>query len=75
MSAHSQGMCHIFIHNFSRHANPLIKLTCKGTLFEFRPEQIAVQEDLKTALMGSPVLCPIDTPLTPPSSSLLTHCK
>ena len=54
------GVCHIFIHNFSRHANPLVKLMHKGTPFEFGPEQIMAQEDLKTALMGSPALRPID---------------
>jgi hypothetical protein len=54
------GVCRIFIHNFSKRANPLVKLTRKGAPFEFGPEQVAAQEDLKTALIGSPALRPID---------------
>ena len=54
------GVCHIFIQNFSQHANPLVQLTCKDAPFEFVPTQIAVQEDLKQALLESPALHPID---------------
>ena len=37
------GMCHIFIHNFSKHANPLVHLKHKGTPFEFRPAHVTKQ--------------------------------
>ena len=53
-------MCRIFIHNFSKHANPLVHLTHKGTPFKFGPAQIAAQEDLRKALLTSPTLRPID---------------
>ena len=54
------GVCHIFIQNFSRRANPLVQLTCKDAPFTFGPAQIAAQEDLKKALLESPALRPID---------------
>jgi hypothetical protein len=50
----------IFIKNFSLCAHPLIKLTQKDEPFIFGPEQIQVQEDLKTALLDSPALHAID---------------
>ena len=53
-------MCRIFIHNFSKCANPLVHLTHKGTPFEFRPTQITTQEDLRKALLASPALRSID---------------
>ena len=53
-------MCCIFIHNFSKHANPLVHLVRKGTPFEFGPTHIAVQEDLQKVLLESPTLQPIN---------------
>jgi hypothetical protein len=50
------GVVQIFIKNFSLCAHPLIKLTRKDEPFIFGPEQIQVQEDLKTALLESPAL-------------------
>ncbi len=54
------GVCQMFILNFVRHTNALVKLTCKGIPFQFGPEQQAAQDDLKQALIASPALCPID---------------
>jgi hypothetical protein len=54
------GVVRILIKNFSLHAHPLIKLTQKDEPFFFGPEQIRVQEDLKTALLKSPALHAID---------------
>jgi hypothetical protein len=54
------GVVRIFITNFSLCAHPLIKLTHKDKPFIFGPEQIQVQEDLKTALLESPTLHAID---------------
>jgi hypothetical protein len=50
------GIVRIFIKNFSLCTHPLIKLTRKEEPFIFGPEQIQVQEDLKTALLESPAL-------------------
>jgi hypothetical protein len=54
------GVCHIFIKNFAKRANALVNLTRKGIPFEFGPEQVAAQADLKEVLLNSPVLRPID---------------
>ena len=54
------GVCCIFIQNFSQHANPLVQLMCKDVPFTFGPAQITAQEDLKKALLESPMLRPID---------------
>jgi hypothetical protein len=54
------GVCHIFIQNFSKHANSLVQLTHKGTPFKFSPAQATAQEDLKKALLDFPALCSID---------------
>ena len=54
------GVCRIFIHNFAQHVAPLILLTRKDVLFEFGPEQIALHEDLKQALINSPAIHAID---------------
>ena len=53
-------MCHIFILNFAKHANPLVHLMCKGIPFHFGEEQQAAQEDLKQVLLASPALQPLD---------------
>jgi hypothetical protein len=54
------GICRIFIKNFVKRVNALVNLTHKGIPFEFGPEQVAAQADLKEALLNSPVLRPID---------------
>ena len=54
------GVCRMFIRNFAHRAHHLVKLTRKDVPFEYGPEQIAAQEDLKQALLESPALRPID---------------
>src|ERR1700677_317598 len=54
------GIVRIFIQNFALRAHHLIKLTRKDTLFEFGPNQVKMQEDLKRALIDSPTLHAID---------------
>jgi hypothetical protein len=53
-------MCHIFIQNFSKRANPLVQLMRKGTPFKFGAAQATTQDDLKKALLDSPALRSID---------------
>jgi hypothetical protein len=50
------SLLHIFIQNFAHCAHHLIKLTRKDTPFQFGPEQIAAQEDLKQAILESPAI-------------------
>jgi hypothetical protein len=54
------SICRIFIKNFAKRANTLVNLTRKGVPFEFGPEQVVAQADLKEALLNSPALRPID---------------
>ncbi|KAJ8462363.1 hypothetical protein ONZ51_g10947 [Trametes cubensis] len=54
------GVAHSFIPNFGKRAWPLTQLTRKGATFEWGPEQIAAQDDLKRALATSPALRPLD---------------
>ena len=54
------GVCRIFIRNFAHRAHHLVKLTRKGAPFEFGPDQITAQEDLKQAVLDSPALRPLD---------------
>jgi len=54
------GVCRLFIRNFAHRAHHLTKLTKKDFPFEFGPEQIAAQEDLKKALLASPALRPLN---------------
>jgi hypothetical protein len=54
------GVCRMFIKNFAHRAHHLVKLTRKEATFEYGPQQIEAQEDLKIALLGSPALRPID---------------
>lgn len=54
------GVCRVFIRNFAHRAHALVKLTRKQHPFEWGPEQKAAQEDLKTALLTSPALRPLD---------------
>ena len=50
----------IFILNYSLIAQPLIRLTCKGVLFEFGEEQLDAMKRLKQTLAESPALKVID---------------
>ncbi|KAF9800393.1 hypothetical protein IEO21_10373 [Rhodonia placenta] len=50
------GVVRIFIRNFAHRADALVCLTRKDIEFEFGPEQIAAQEDLKDVLLSSPAL-------------------
>ena len=54
------GVIQVFIRNFARLAHPLTSLTCKDAAFVFGPEQMSTQDALKTALLSSPALRPID---------------
>ena len=53
------GVCRMFIRNFAKRANSLVHLTRKDVPFEFGPEQLAAQKDLKEALLASPALRPL----------------
>src|ERR1700726_2423104 len=50
------GLLRIFIRNFAHRAHHLVKLTRKDAIFEFGPDQIAAQEDLKQAVIESPAV-------------------
>ena len=54
------GVCRMFIQNFAHRAHHLVKLTRKDMPFDYGPDQIMAQEDLKHALVNSPALRPID---------------
>ena len=54
------GVCRLFIRNFAHRAHHLVKLTRKGTEWEFGQKQIDAMNDLKDALLKSPALWPID---------------
>jgi len=54
------GVCRMFIQHFAHRAHHLIKLTQKDMPFEYGPDQVAAQEDLKQALLDSPALQPLD---------------
>jgi hypothetical protein len=54
------GVCRIFIASFAKCVNALVHLTRKDVPFEFGPAQVAVQADLKEALLNSPALRPIN---------------
>jgi hypothetical protein len=54
------GVCRIFIQNFAHRATALIQLTRKDVPFKFGDKQIAMQNDLKDALLNSPALRAID---------------
>ena len=54
------GVCRMFIKNFAHRAHHLVKLTRKDATFEYGPQQVEAQEDLKNALLSSPALRPID---------------
>ena len=54
------GMYRMFIQTFAKRPNPLVSLARKGVPFNFGPEQLVAQEDLKKALLASPALRPIN---------------
>jgi RNase H-like domain found in reverse transcriptase len=54
------GVLHIFIRNLSHRAHALTMLTRKLQPFVFGADQLAVQEDLKQAVLILPALRPID---------------
>ena len=54
------GIVRVFIQDFAHLAHPLTLLTQKEAPFIFGPEQILAQEALKSALLASPALRPID---------------
>ena len=54
------GVCRLFIKNFAHRAHHLVKLTRKGTEWEFGQDQLDAMQDLKDALLASPALKPID---------------
>ena len=56
----TMGVLRMFIRNFAHRAHHLVKLTRKDAPFEFGEQQIAAQEDLKSALLSSPALKAID---------------
>src|SRR5258708_20416361 len=60
------GVCRMFIRNFAHRAHHLVKLTRKDAPFEYGQEQIDVQDDLKSALLRSPALRPINYSAAPP---------
>ena len=60
------GVCRLFIKNFAHRAHHLVKLTQKGVEWEFGPDQQAVMDDLKQALLTSPALRPINYKLDSP---------
>lgn len=54
------GIVRIFVKNFSMIARPLIHLTRKGVKFRFGEEEQRAMDKLKTSLLESPALRPID---------------
>ena len=54
------GVCRIFIKDFARRADPLVRLTRKDMPFEWGPEQQQAQDELKQVLLESPALRAID---------------
>ena len=54
------GVVRVFIKNFACLTHPLTSLMHKDVPFIFRPEQISAQDALKSALLASPTLRPID---------------
>lgn len=54
------GVCRMFIRNFAHRAHHLVRLTRKGTEWEFGQSQLDAMDDLKEALVTSKALRPID---------------
>lgn len=54
------GVCRMFIRDYAQKAEPMNRLTRKGTNFEWGPEQHISQQELKDALVESPALRPLN---------------
>jgi hypothetical protein len=54
------GLVWIFIKDFTKHAHPLVNLTCKDISFHFGAEEIAAMENIKDLVTHSPALCPLN---------------
>ena len=57
------GLCNYyrkFVQNYAKIAAPMVKLTCKDTRWDWTPECQSSFEQLKQALVSSPVLRPPD---------------
>jgi hypothetical protein len=54
------GTMRIWIKNYSAMARPLVDLTCKDTEFTWTAEHDRAMEDLKSAIINSQALIPID---------------
>ena len=54
------GVLRIFIKNYTLIARPLIHLTRKDEPFDIGPAQLAAMDQLKSAIINSPALKPID---------------
>jgi len=54
------GVCRMFIKNLAHQAHHLVRLTRKGTEWEFEQKQLDAMQDLKEALITSPALRPIN---------------
>jgi hypothetical protein len=50
----------IFIKDFTKHARPLVNLTCKDITFHFGAEEIAATENIKDLVTRSPALHPLN---------------
>ena len=61
------GTMRIWIKNYSATARPLVDLTHKDAEFIWTPEHNRAMEDLKSAIINSPALIPIDYSTTRPS--------
>lgn len=54
------GVCRVFIKDFARHAEPLVRLTRKNNIFNWGKDQDDAQQALKDALEASPAIRPLD---------------
>ena len=54
------GVCRMFIRDYARKAEPMVRLTRKEVPFEWGPEQSIAQQELKDSLVDSPALRPLN---------------
>jgi hypothetical protein len=54
------GLVQIFIKDFTKHACPLVNMTCKDITFHFGAEEIAAMENIKDLITCSPALRPLN---------------
>ena len=54
------GICRMFIKNFTHRAHHLVRLTHKGTEWEFGRAQLEAMDNLKDTLKNSTALCPLN---------------